>query len=438
MGEVIVVGGGPSGLAAAFRLQQAGHTVRVLERAQRAGSTLESEPRDGFLIDRGAFFIPTTHRSLLRLADDAGISSTLRPGGDVFAAARAGQLHRLDTANLARSFAQTKLISPTAKLAAARLAVEVIRARTATSDRIAEAGRYDSENLAAWARRTQHREVAEYLIEASVRSMYAAEAEDLSRVEFLGVIALFAGAKLVAFEGGMGEYSRKLAALCNVTLGAQVTEVAQTADGAAVTWTGADGERTEHVSGAVVAVPARTATRLLPRLDDWRRSYLNRVAAGRLVLPHIALSRTPPDLGATYAMIPRSEHPFLAGIVSNHHKAERRAPAGKGLLTLACTTAWSEQHYDTDDDRIGRLGVQAAEQFLPGISDHVEFTAVSRWAQQYPPVGHYAGLREFSVRSQAADRTVQLSGEYTATPHLATATASGERAARALAAHLHE
>jgi protoporphyrinogen/coproporphyrinogen III oxidase len=438
MAEVIVVGGGPSGLAAAFRLQQAGHRVRVLEAGERAGSTLRTERRDGFLIDRGAFFIPTTHRSLLQLADDAGISGAIRPGGDVFAAVRDGRLHRLDTAHLAKSFKDTTLISGRAKLAAAKLAPEVWRARSATSERIAETGRYDYESLATWARRTQHPEVAKYVIEAAVRSMYAAEAEDLSRVEFLGVIALFGGAKLVAFEGGMGEYGSRLAALCDVTLGAHVSAVEQTADGARVTWGGAGGERSEEVAGAIVAVPARVATRLVPGLDDWRRSFLNRLPKGPLLLGHFGLSREPPDLGATYAMIPRSEHPFLAGIVCDHHKAPGRAPAGKGLITLACCTEWSARHYEDDDEAICAEALAAAERFMPGISDYVEFSAVSRWAQQYPPVGHYAGLGEFQRRSGLLDRTVQLCGEFASTPHLATATSSGERAARALAAHLRD
>lgn len=438
MAEVIVVGAGPSGLAAAFRLQQAGHRVRVLEASERAGSTLRTDRRDGFVIDRGAFFIPTTHTSLLNLARDAGIDGTIRPGGDVFAAVRGGRLHRLDTARLAKSFKDTTLISGRAKLAAAKLAPEVWRARTASIERIADAGRYDYESLATWARRTQHPEIAEYVIEAAVRSMYAAEAEDVSRVEFLGVIALFGGAKLVAFEGGMGEYASKLAALCDVTLGAQVKAVEQIPGGARVTWGGAGGERSEEVAGAIVAVPARAATRLMPGMDDWRRAYLNRLPKGPLLLPSFALSTEPADLGATYTMIPHSEHPFLAGIVSDHNKAPGRVPAGKGLVTLACCTEWSARHYGDDDESICTEALQAAERFMPGISDTVEFSAVSRWAQQYPPVGHYAGLGEFTARTQAADRTVQLCGEFAATPHLATATASGERAARALAAHLHD
>ncbi|MEU3568090.1 FAD-dependent oxidoreductase [Kitasatospora sp. NPDC036755] len=41
--NVIVVGAGIAGLAAAWRLQRAGHTVTVLERDSHAGGRLSSE-----------------------------------------------------------------------------------------------------------------------------------------------------------------------------------------------------------------------------------------------------------------------------------------------------------------------------------------------------------------------------------------------------------
>ena len=409
--------------------------MRILEQAGRAGSTLRSEARDGFVLDRGAFFIPSTHVSMLRLAQDAGLGGEIVPGGDVFAVARAGELHRLDSAHLIDSFRHTRLLSARAKLAAGRLAREVVPGRRATFDTIASVGRYDTENLEAWARRTQHPEVAEFVIEPAVRSMYAGEVENLSRVEFLALIALFGGAKLVAFRDGMGGYSRRLAEKFDITLGAHVTAVESTPDGAQVTWTDAGGEHSEHVAGCVVAVPAGVAAAIVPRLDEWRRGYLARIPAGRLLVVNVALSRRP-ALDATYTMIPRSQHPFLAGIVCDHNKAPGRAPEGKGLLTLAITTEWSEPHYEDDDETVALAAVAAAERFLPGISDDVEFTEVSRWAQQYPPVGHYAGLGEFRLRSERFDSTVQLCGEYMATPHIATATAAGERAAQALIAQL--
>jgi oxygen-dependent protoporphyrinogen oxidase len=51
--DVVVVGAGISGLAAAFDLQRRGHAVRVFEAASRAGGVIGSQRRDGVLVETG-------------------------------------------------------------------------------------------------------------------------------------------------------------------------------------------------------------------------------------------------------------------------------------------------------------------------------------------------------------------------------------------------
>jgi phytoene desaturase len=51
--EIVVVGGGVGGLAAAVRLRAAGHAVRVLERRAMLGGKLDVRVRDGFTFDTG-------------------------------------------------------------------------------------------------------------------------------------------------------------------------------------------------------------------------------------------------------------------------------------------------------------------------------------------------------------------------------------------------
>lgn len=435
--EIIVAGAGPSGMAAAFRLQQAGHTVRVLEASDRAGSKMCSQRRDGFLLDKGAIFIPTTHRNLLGLARDAGIDGALVPGGFILGLVRDGQIHQIDGNHLVRDFLRTGALSARGKLAAIRLAPEALRARKATTARIAEAGVYDTTTLADWAAANVSAEVAEHLIGAAIRGIFAIEAEGVSRVEFLGIMALFAGAELVAFEEGMGYYAERLAAKLDIAYGARVREVRQVDGGAEVTWSAADGkEQTELVAGCVVALNAPDAASVRSDIDGWRAAYLEAIRCGALVIPNIALDRAPVGLDAAYAMLPRSEHAYLGAIGCDHNKAPGRAPAGKGLLTLALMTDWCERHHDDDDDALTEASLAAVEQFLPGTSDRVQFVELSRWTQQYPPVGHYARLGEFRFRSAQADKTVVLCGEYLSAPHLSAATASGEAAAAALSANL--
>jgi protoporphyrinogen/coproporphyrinogen III oxidase len=434
--QVIVVGAGPAGLAAAFRLQQAGFSVRVLEAADRAGSKLATSERDGFLIDQGAFFIPTSYRNLLGLARDAGIDGELVPGGFTFGLVRDGRVHQIDGDHPIRDFARTRFLSRAGKVRALRLAPEILRARKATVDRIAEAGAFDTQSLADWANSSLPPELSDYLISAAIRAIYAIEPEQVSRVEFLGIIALFAGARLVAFRKGMAYYADQLAAKLDITLGARVTAVEQRADGATVTWQDAEGERSESVAGCVVALPAQLAAGVRVDLDSWRAEYLGAVRRGKLITSNVALSKAPSGIRATYTMIPRAEHPFLGGLGCEHNKAPGRAPAGKGLLTLALTNDWCERHFDDDDDGLRRVSAEAADAFLPGVADDIEFIEINRWEQQYSPVGHYAKLPEYRSRTARLDRTVHLAGEYLSAPNLTAATASGEAAAAALATAL--
>ncbi|WP_410599728.1 phytoene desaturase family protein [Amycolatopsis sp. lyj-90] len=66
MSDVVVVGGGMGGLAAAARLAAGGHTVTVLERASRCGGKLGTFSRDGFTFDTGPSLLtlPGVYREL--------------------------------------------------------------------------------------------------------------------------------------------------------------------------------------------------------------------------------------------------------------------------------------------------------------------------------------------------------------------------------------
>ena len=65
--EVLVVGAGLAGLAAATRLRQAGCAVRVLEASDSPGGRMRTDRVDGFAIDRGFQVLNTSYPELRRL-----------------------------------------------------------------------------------------------------------------------------------------------------------------------------------------------------------------------------------------------------------------------------------------------------------------------------------------------------------------------------------
>ncbi|MBI5160903.1 MAG: FAD-dependent oxidoreductase [Micrococcales bacterium] len=65
--DVLVVGAGLAGLAAATRLQQSGCSVRVLEASDAPGGRVRTDRVDGFAIDRGFQVLNTAYPELRRL-----------------------------------------------------------------------------------------------------------------------------------------------------------------------------------------------------------------------------------------------------------------------------------------------------------------------------------------------------------------------------------
>lgn len=433
MSDVIVVGGGPSGLAAAHQLTRSGLSVRVLEASGRTGGKMSTARRDGYVIDDGAFFIPCTYRTLRTLADDIGMADDLVPGRFVLSTVRDGVVHDLDGNHLVRSIIGTGLLSARGKAELAKLAPELARARLATYDRMPKAGRYDTQSLGDWARGHLSTELQEYLTDTTMRGIFATSSDSASRADFLAIITLFAGASLLGFRNGMASFPERLSQGFECVVHADVHEVEEGSDGVKVSWTDADGH--DHIDSAaacVVATPGEMTAKIVVAMNDWRRDYLTRVRNGHVMVVNIALGARPPQ-ETTYIQVPRSSHPFLTGILFDHHKAPGRAPEGKGLLTVALLDSWSEQHRAEHDDDISAAVLAAVDDVVPGLVAQSEFTRVTRWRQEFNTVGCYRDLGRFRA-SCHSDHRVQLAGDSQCMQNIEYATTTGLRAADRLLA----
>jgi oxygen-dependent protoporphyrinogen oxidase len=71
--RVVVVGAGVAGLSAAFRLQQQGCIVTVLEAEDHVGGKTASIRRDGFVLNTGATVLAGSYAAMRTLAEEAGL-----------------------------------------------------------------------------------------------------------------------------------------------------------------------------------------------------------------------------------------------------------------------------------------------------------------------------------------------------------------------------
>ncbi|WP_030746172.1 NAD(P)/FAD-dependent oxidoreductase [Streptomyces sp. NRRL F-5135] len=72
--DVVIIGAGIAGLAAAHHLTSAGVTVAVLEAAPRVGGRMATDRVDGFLLDRGGRLLTTSYPELLRTPGLEGVT----------------------------------------------------------------------------------------------------------------------------------------------------------------------------------------------------------------------------------------------------------------------------------------------------------------------------------------------------------------------------
>lgn len=176
MPDVIIVGGGIAGLAAAYELNRRGVSFLVLERAARPGGVIFGETIDGFTIDAGPDSLLIQKPGGITLCQELGLGgrlvSTLPPR--LAFIQRGGKLYPLPAASVLgiptriAPFVRTGLFSWRAKL---RMGAELfVPARRDRRD----------ESIGAFMTRRFGREATTYLAEPLLAGIHAGDVDRLS------------------------------------------------------------------------------------------------------------------------------------------------------------------------------------------------------------------------------------------------------------------
>lgn len=429
--RAIVIGGGAAGASAAFRLQQAGVKVTVVERDDRVGGRTRSERVDGFILDVAAGLMPGTYSAVYSLMEDAGIRDALELMTSPTAIVRDGQLHYLALDNMIGSMLTTKLLGLGSKLKLAKLGLKTLSMwKLLGFDDLSKAAPHDTESIEAYGRRELGDELYEYLLNPVEKTMYTQPGSDGSVVDFFWSSKNLMSPKAYCVRGGMDRIVHQVAQQLDVRLSTEAVSVVESGDKVTVKLRGADGvEVEEHVDFCVIATPARDVPKLDHGLSEAGRSFLANLRYSKLTDLHVRLKQRPAEK-AVMLMIPDSVDPDLCGILVDHNKGSDRAPAGKGSLSIYMVDSWASAHYDEADDVVAQQIIAKVECVMPGIAALVEGYHVQRWdyaaTVSYP--GYYKELKRF-VDGLDTTRRVQLAGDYFSLASVNTAVTSGRIAA---------
>jgi len=419
--DVVVIGGGIAGLAAANDLTAAGRTVRVLDASQTPGGVMQTERVDGWVVDRGPDSFLVQKPAAVTLCTELGLEpqliSTLEPRTAYVL--REGRLQPLPEGSFLgfpvslRGLAMSSLFTPLGK---ARMAIEaLIPPRTLDPD--------EDESIAGFVGRRFGREAVDYLAEPLLAGIHAGDVDRLSvRLLFPRLVDTESqhGSLLRAFRrlkpkpsargafmslaGGVGALVDALVAQLpsgSVVQGCRATSVRRGPAGYVVD----TGAGTFTTGSVLLAVPSYEAAALLRDLDQPLAALCDGVdyaSTATVALGYRAEQVAHPMRGTGF-VVPRAEGRALLAATWVTSKWPGRAPPGHVLLRAFFGGGRDPGRLDQhDDEGLTDLAMQELGDVL-GITGPPVLTRVARWVRQSPQyvVGHGTRVRAIDARLDA-------------------------------------
>jgi len=428
--DVLVIGAGLAGLAAAHRLTQDGLQVLVLEREGEPGGRARSEQWEGCTIELGATMVIPAYRRLRRLIEECELDDRLAPLPNVLRTAirRDGRWHHLDFRSPEIAVARYRGIDWREKVALTRLLPS--RIRVAASMRffdMASAAATDSRRLEDVIGPAANRYFASAL--AEVLCGYPPEEVSLA----FGVMgSRYPIRRAWIMRGGLGsltgELGRRVGVRCGVAIESVRVEsrevVAETSNG-----------ETLRARAAILATRASEALELWPEAPEEASRFLSSQVYSQglgVFLRTSAPAQRADPRGRDLFMdiVPRGER---TGALQAVVYLNELAPEG-GLLGVSASPEAAAASAD-DSELAAQLESELAA-LHPELQPRVTARRTLRWPVFVPsyPVGRARELAAF--RARLARGPVQLAGDYLYGPMMEAAVRAGQDSAARASGYL--
>ncbi len=451
MKNVVIIGGGISGLSVAWHLCRSGISVTVLEKEPGVGGTMRTIHEDGWLIETGPNSALETTPLFRQMFDDLGIA-TERIYADERASKRyilrGDTLHPLPMSPGA--FLSSTLWSAGGKL---RLLKEPF------------VGRADKEeSIAEFVERRLGREFLDYAINPFVAGVYAGNPEQLSvRAAFPKLYALedkYGGlikgmikgrrdrakraeqakdrARMFSFIKGMQTFPDALARQLGerITTGAEVDRIhfdqANHAGKFRVDFTHEGREMSIRADAVVLTIPATCAAGLIspysPELAaDLRTIYYPPVTQ---VFMGFKESQVGIPLDGFGYLIPAVERRKILGTIWSSVLFPQRAPAGHVAFTTFVGGARQPDIASLDDRALLDVVLHELKSLMK-ISGSAVYQRIIRWERAIPQ--YNLGYQRIITSIEALEKSVpgiHLGGNYRGGISVGDCVMSGERLAK--------
>jgi len=421
MNRIVVIGGGITGLAAAHRVHEINPAIKVtlLEASDRLGGTIQTEHRDGFLLERGPDSFISEKPEALALAKRLGLESQLIQTNETFRRSfivRNGRLRAVPEGFqlLAPSRMWPFITSDIFSLAGkARMAADLFLPRKSTNG---------DESLASFVRRRLGQEALARMAQPMVGGIYTADPETLSLratlPRFLDmeqkhrslILAMLrqsraqktgtSGARyslFLSFDHGMQVLVDALARInTNILLNTRAQRLTFDQGWTVIT------DKNEQLGADAVclAVPAFIAASLVSDVDTRLADKLRAIKYASTATINFGYRRSAikHPLNGFGFVVPVIEKRSLIACTFSSVKFADRAPDDHVLLRAFAGGALQPEIFALDEATMATR-VEADLRELLGISEEPLFVEVAKWERSMPQyeVGHLDRMNEIDT-----------------------------------------
>jgi oxygen-dependent protoporphyrinogen oxidase len=435
--HVIVVGAGVAGLSAAFRLQQPGYSVTVLEAAQQVGGKTMASRQAGFILNRGATLIGASYDAVLKLAHEVDVDAEIISAPSTVGIVREGRPHWIRTKGigLVTDFLRTPLLSFKSKLLLSRAGLDMLKARGKSGfgePRLR--ADLDTESVGEYCDRRLNKEIRDRLLDPVMGGLLIIDGLRASVADLYFLSSKVLAGGMLGYRGGIDFLAKAVADRLDVQTSASVTNVSAEGDGVRVTWCQDGSVHERHVDGVVLSVAASEVTKLYPAIPESLRRLLDSIPQANIISIRLAL-KARPDNPAAIALVPKNELGGLAMIMLEHNLSPDIAPPGGAVIGALLYHEWCTPRLDNSDEELLAETLPDLEVLFPGISQQIETAEISRWTPgaTRSEAGIHRMIAELDDAVASERRKIQFAGDYFNAPTINSSVVSGERAAIRLA-----
>ena len=421
--HIVVIGAGIAGLTAAYRLQQAGHTVQVLEADAKVGGRMITIHWQGLAIDPGAEFVTGADKLLLDIVHQLGIEEQMinyseQQTGFNVSVMRGGKVHSVNFMSVPSYLGWTG-VSLGARLGMLKLLPHMLKSGRVNVYTPEEGPGDDTINMEKFFYDKINGEMFEYWCQPTMDVFCGYTVDDLSARMLLMLFGSYLNQKLYTFEGGIGFFPDTLASKLPVTLNATATRIEPRTDGSGATvhYTAEGHSEKVDCEAVILAVPGDAVLSLFEDPPASWKAFFPKVRFTRVGIVYHLIEGDDPVLDEGGIMFPRQEPWKLSAL------GWKRRPDGR---VLAMSDLKADLYNPAMNDKDLRETItEEAVRAVPQLAGKIKDQMVFRWSRKVPayPPGYLTALKTF--KHDLREGPIYFCGDYLIGPNTGAALASG-------------